>query len=426
MMKNNFLAAFLLFTGLTSCQCLPVFASQSADSTVMMQGFHWTSWKKAPWWGEIRSRAGEISGAGIDLVWLPPSSDSLSPEGYMPRKLELQDSSYGTAAQLSAAVKALHASGVRVIGDIVLNHRVGVKNWADFAAPAWGADSVCSDDEWGQGAGARDTGKGFHAARDIDHTKGYIQNFAKSWLNGLRAGAGYDGWRYDYARGFSPAYLLAYNRASAPSFAVAEIWDDFDLNNTDAHRQSSVDWIDSVNGEIKVFDFTTKGILQAAVRAGEYWRLCDANGRPSGLIGWWPANAVTFIDNHDTGPSPAGGKKNAGSGSGGEVKQNAWPFPSDKLMAGYAYILTHPGIPCVYWPHFFDWGLKAPISALIKIRREAGITSSSAVSIVRAEQGLYAALIGGRAALKLGDKAWDPGAGWKLAAVGPGYAVWTK
>jgi len=414
-MKKSFLAALLFLTGLFAGQGSPVFAASRADSTVMIQGFHWTSWKTAPWWGEVGRRAGELSRAGIDLVWLPPSSDSLSPEGYMPRKLEVQDSSYGTALQLNSAVKALHASGIRVIADIVANHRVGVKDWADFAAPAWGPDSVCSDDEWGKGAGARDTGKGFHAARDIDHTKSYVQAFYKSWLAGLKDNVGYDGWRYDYARGFSPAYLLAYNRASSPSFAVAEIWDDFDPNNTDAHRQASVDWIDSVNGEIKVFDFTTKGILQAAVGSGEYWRLSDANDRPAGLIGWWPANAVTFVDNHDTGPSP-----------GGKLQDKAWPFPSDKVLQGYAYILTHPGIPCIYWPHFFDWGLKNQISDLIRIRRASGITASSAVTIARAEQGLYAAFIGGKAAMKLGDKPWDPGAGWRLAAEGQGYAVWTK
>ena len=355
-MKNNFLASLVFFTTLLSGQCPLVSAAQRGDPTVMLQGFHWTSWKSASWWSEVRSRAGEISGTGIDLIWLPPSTDSLSPEGYLPRKLEVLDSNYGTAAQLSSAVRALHSAGVRVLADVVVNHRVGVKDWADFSAPAWGTDSICSDDEWGKGAGAPDTGKGFHAARDIDHTKPYVRESVKGWLNGLRGNTGYDGWRYDYARGFSPAYLLAYNRASAPSFAVAEIWDDFDLNNPDAHRQASADWLDSVNGEIKVFDFTTKGLLQAAVRGGEYWRLSDTGGRPSGLIGWWPANAVTFIDNHDTGPSP-----------GVKLKENAWPFPPDRLLAGYAYILTHPGIPCVYWPHFFDPALKAPVSALIKI-----------------------------------------------------------
>lgn len=429
-MIKRFLAVLIFVSGLLSWQGQPLFASadgevsararasgsaRGGDPTVMLQGFYWTSWKTSPWWGEVGSKAREISGAGIDLIWLPPSSDSASPEGYLPRRLDVQDSSYGTAAQLSAAVRALHSAGVRVIADVVVNHRVGTKGWADFTEPAWGPDSICSDDEWGQGKGAADTGKGVPYARDIDHTKIYVQNSIKAWLNGLRDNVGYDGWRYDFARGYAPAYMLGYNRATNPSFAVAEIWDDLDLGNTDAHRQASVDWLDSVNGEIKVFDFTTKGILQQAVRTGEYWRLADRDGRPSGVIGWWPADAVTFLDNHDT-----------GSGPRSEVKAEAWPFPSDKLAAGYAYILTHPGIPCVYWPHFFGGGLKDTITSLIKIRRAAGITSASGVSILKAEQGLYAAVVDGRVAVKLGDKLWGPGPGWKLAAEGPSYAVWTN
>ena len=34
----------------------------------------------------------------------------------------------------------------------------------------------------------------------------------------------------------------------------------------------------------------------------EYWRLVDEEGKPPGLLGWWPSKATTFIDNHDTGP----------------------------------------------------------------------------------------------------------------------------
>jgi len=412
---KRFLAAIVLSAGLLQAYGLRLSASDGGDSTVMLQGFHWTSWKTAPWWGVVGVRAGEIAASGIDLVWLPPSSDSLSPEGYLPRKLSVQDSAYGTAAQLAAAIRALHARNVKVIADIVINHRVGVKGWADFAQPSWGPDSVCSDDEWGKGEGAPDTGIGFHAARDIDHTKKYVRESIAGWMKGLMDAQNYDGWRYDYARGLGASYLLGYNRATAPSFAVAEIWDEMDINDTDAHRRASADWLDAVNGEIKVFDFTTKGILQAAVGSGEYWRLKDSGARPAGLIGWRPANSVTFIDNHDTGPSPDG-----------KFKDKAWPFPSDMVPAGYAYILTHPGVPCIYWPHFFDWGLKDSISALVKIRRAAGINSVSRVAIVRAEQGLYAAIIDGKVAMMLGDKVWHPGAGWTLAAQGPFYAVWTK
>jgi hypothetical protein len=62
------------------------------------------------------------------------------------------------------------------------------------------------------------------------------------------------------------------------------------------------------------FDFTTKGILQEAVK-GEWWRLRDCKAKPSGVLGWWPSRAVTFIENHDTGSTQA-----------------HWPFPSDHIM----------------------------------------------------------------------------------------------
>lgn len=48
---------------------------------------------------------------------------------------------------------------------------------------------------------------------------------------------------------------------------------------------------------------------------------------------------MTFIDNHDTGST-----------------QQHWPFPADSVGAGYAYIMTHPGMPCVFWDHYFTCG----------------------------------------------------------------------
>ena len=43
--------------------------------------------------------------------------------------------------------------------------------------------------------------------------------------------------------------------------------------------------------------------VQEAVKNCEYWRLIDEEGKPPGLLGWWPSKACTFIDNHDTGAS---------------------------------------------------------------------------------------------------------------------------
>jgi len=380
----------------------------------MLQGFNWSSWKTAPWWNVVKSRGGDMSNAGINLVWLPPSSDSGSDEGYLPRRLYIQDSKYGSSLELVSAITALHEKGIKIAADIVINHRVGTWNKADFTDPAWGPESVCSDDEWGQGRGAADTGRDVPFARDLDHANAVVQKDITAWMTWLMTSIGYDGWRYDFARGYDSKYLLRYNRATKPVFAVGEIWDDLDLNNTDTHRQALSDWMDSVNGEIKVFDFTTKGILQQAVASGEYWRLRDAGGRPSGLIGWWPDNAVTFVDNHDT-------AFNAGS-----PRSRSWPFPSDKVMQGYAYILTHPGIPCIFWSHFFDWGLKDEITKLAGIRKSLGINSSSSVNIIQASQNIYAAVIDKKLAVKLGTQSWHPGPGWNLAAQGNGFIVWQK
>ena len=68
---------------------------------------------------------------------------------------------------------------------------------------------------------------------------------------------------------------------------------------------------------------------------GELWRLSDAAGRPPGVYGLWPSRAITFIENHDTGST-----------------LNHWPFPHNHLHAGHAYLLTHPGTPCVFYDHW--------------------------------------------------------------------------
>ena len=95
-------------------------------------------------------------------------------------------------------------------------------------------------------------------------------------------------------------------------------------------------------------------------------------------------------------------------------------------MLGYAYILTHPGIPCVYWVHYYDWGLKEKIKALINIRKTQCLTSTSKVEIKAADSSKYAAIIDTKVAVKIGFGQWEPGSGWILATSGNDYAVWIK
>jgi alpha-amylase len=43
------------------------------------------------------------------------------------------------------------------------------------------------------------------------------------------------------------------------------------------------------------------------------------------------------------------------------------------IEAGYAYIITHPGVPCIFWDHYFTWGDKVQntINTLLKVGTQA-------------------------------------------------------
>ncbi|KAK6245245.1 hypothetical protein SCA6_008335 [Theobroma cacao] len=232
-------------------------------------------------------------------------------------------------------------------------------------------------------------------------------------MNWLKTEIGFDGWRFDFVRGYAPSITKIYMERTSPDFAVGEKWEDLSLgqNGQDSHRGALKDWVQAAGGVVKAFDFTTKGVLQAAVR-GELWRLKDSNGKPPGMIGLLPQNAVTFIDNHDTG-SP----------------QRLWPFPSDKVMQGYAYILTHPGTPSIFYDHFVGWGLKGEITKLAAVRSKNGISATSTVNILASDSDLYVAAIDEKIIMKIGPKL-DLGnlvpSSYQLATSGKDYAVWAK
>ena len=142
---------------------------------------------------------------------------------------------------------------------------------------------------------------------------------------------------------------------------------------------------------------------------------------PAGLIGLRPERAVTFVDNHDT-----EWRREAEHQANYDSTRH---FAGTSAEMAYAYTLTHPGIPCVYWSHFFDWGLPAKrrIGQLMALRREQGLHAASRLRICEARRGLYAAVADGKVAVKLGGMEWaPPGAGWAEAVRGERFCVWAR
>lgn len=57
-----------------------------------------------------------------------------------------------------------------------------------------------------------------------------------------------------------------------------------------------------------------------------------------------------------------------------------WRFPGGKEMQGYAYILTHPGTPAIFYDHVFS-NYQSEIASLISLRNRNKINCRSVVSI---------------------------------------------
>ncbi|KAL2349294.1 hypothetical protein Fmac_003294 [Flemingia macrophylla] len=424
---------------------------------ILCQGFNWDSHKSGRWYMELKEVASQLASLGFTVVWLPPPTESVSPEGYMPKDLYNLSSRYGNIDELKDLVKRFHEVGIKVLGDAVLNHRCahyqnrnGV--WNIFGGHLnWDDSAVVADDPHFQGKGNKSSGDNFHAAPNIDHSQEFVREDLKEWLCWLSTGCqrlvcvgyilsvqemsekintwergllcalfkmkevGYDGWRLDFVRGFWGGYVKEYIDASEPYFAVGEFWDSLSYasgetdHNQDAHRQRIVDWIGATNGTAGAFDVTTKGILHYAIEKCEYWRLSDEMGKPPGVVGWWPSRSVTFIENHDTGST-----------------QGHWRFPCGEEMQGYAYILTHPGTPSVFYDHIFSH-YKSEIETLISIRKRNKIHCRSTVQISKAEKDVYAAIIDEKVAMKIGPGDFEPPSGsqnWLLAIEGKHYKIW--
>ncbi|KAI3978016.1 hypothetical protein MKX01_032393 [Papaver californicum] len=245
---------------------------------ILCQGFSWESHKSGKWYMELNEKAAELSSLGFTII------------------------RYGNIEDLKMLVKRFHEVGIKVLGDVVLNHRCAHHQnqngiWNIFGGRLkWDDSALVADDPHFQGRGNKSSGDNFHAAPNIDHSQEFVRKDLKEWLNWLRKEIGYDGWRLDFVRGFWGGYVKDYLESSEPYFAVDEYWD-----SLNAHRQRIIDWINATSGTSGAFDVTTKGILHSALEGCEYWRLSDESGKPPGVVGWWPSRAVTFIENHDTG-----------------------------------------------------------------------------------------------------------------------------
>jgi alpha-amylase len=130
MLRKLFISALfaLLFV-------LPGF-SQTTVKKVLLQGFWWdyrhNSYNNS-WANYLTELAPRLKAMGIDAVWIPPASKNENPNyvGYSPfDHYDLGDkyqkgstrTNLGTKDELLRMIAVMHANGIEVIQDVVLNH----------------------------------------------------------------------------------------------------------------------------------------------------------------------------------------------------------------------------------------------------------------------------------------------------------------
>ena len=411
---------------------------------VMIQAFYWNStsgtasegngYGRTKWVdflnGTNGSSAEEI-GQWFDLVWLPCMSAG-GGLGYHPYDYGSLDSDRGTKQKLTQLITTLHQNGARVVADIVINHADAKSGWCGYANGynfgSYGTfvpdgTYICSTDEVntyapetacrGFAVGNPDDGYGdeanYAASRDWDHTSTKVRDMFKAYLKWMRNEVKVDGFRYDYCKGYHTSHINEYNTASQPYFSVMEYWDG-NVNEL-MSRMTEAGW------NTATFDFAMKYTAFNQGIASDYYQ----GLRGAGLLGAGKSRyAVTFIDSHD---SFQRDNDNEFCGNG-----NSMGLCADKLMQAHAYMLSMPGVPCVFWPHWVTF--KDKIKPMINARYKTGVHSESAVND-EAGDGYYKATITGKNGeirLLLGPNSGynSTPSGYTLAVKGTNYGVYYK
>jgi hypothetical protein len=381
---------------------------------IMIQAYDWDSClNKNGWYKVVTSKVAQMKEAGITMAWLPPPSDCVDARGYLPREWYNLNSKYGSEAELRGLIQEMHAAGICPIADVVINHRCAAAQdkegkWTSFKKPDWERWAICSNDPSGLGQGAASTGTNIEYAPDIDHTNPKIQQDSKDFIKWLMSDVGFRAIRLDFVLGYGPWFQEQYVRAAGTPYAVAEYW----------HGDVNVlkNYINATKGVTAVYDFPVYYTLKSAIHSNDFGSL-NQGGRLPGLMGQDPVRCVTFVENHDTAHLEV---------VGGKFGDN------NQVARAYAFLLTHCGIPSIFWSDWSDRGqdVTKQLVKLCQIRRDVGVHSTSRVSINCAQGGLYASYIDGEQgtiAFKMGGGHWAPnGSGWDMKASGPDYAVWTK
>lgn len=335
---------------------------------VMMQAFYWDVEPRHQWWEQLTEKVDDWADAGINRIWLPPASKGQSggySMGYDPsdyfdlgeyEQHGTVETRFGSRTELDALISAAHSNGIEVIADIVLNHNSGgglehnpyrgYETYTLFNEEFGNASGMFNrnyENFYPNSTSPYDPGSLFYEETNLDHNQEYVQNWLWaadfSVANYYKNEVGFDGWRFDYVLGFEPWVVKAW-LDKVGGFSVAEYWDG------DANKL--INYVEETGSG--VFDFATFYKLEEALDRHD-----DLTYLTGDMV-WqtYPDKAVTFTANHDT-ESPENAEK-----------VDNYIEMGNKMKA-YAFILTHPGYPTIFYSDYENEDFKEELQQLILI-----------------------------------------------------------
>ena len=330
---------------------------------VMLQTFFWdcprVDNKDFQWWTYVRQQIPALAKVGFTSLWLPPvhkaanlGGPSMGYDPYDYYDLGEFDQKgmiptwFGTREELEQLIETAHSHRLSLIADMVFNHNSGADaqevnpitgqpRWTAFNPKSgkfirnWECFHPNKYESWDEMT--------FGDMPDLSHRNPYVFNELIQLARWLVEEIGFDGFRYDFVKGFGAATIQAMqefrymrNGAYFAPYGVAEYWDS---------ATNTLRWVEAANfsnsNPVDAFDFPLREMLKA---------LCDQYGFSlKNLMSWetilqkQPQTTVTFVENHD-------------------LRDEGRPIVNDKLLA-YSYILTHEGYPCVFWHDYYNLNL---------------------------------------------------------------------
>ncbi|KAL9092344.1 MAG: hypothetical protein Q9165_004518 [Trypethelium subeluteriae] len=189
-------------------------------------------------WKGIIQNLGYIKGMGFDAVWISPITFQLqgktlwgeSYAGYWQQDLYRLNGNFGTAADLKALSAALHAQGMYLVVDVVVNHNawngppsaVNYTAFNPFNNPS-NYHSFCevdySNTTSAQVCWLGDTNV---PLPDLKTESSPVASAYQTWISQLMTNYSIDGLRLDTVLNVDPSFWPAFSHAAGSPYLVAE------------------------------------------------------------------------------------------------------------------------------------------------------------------------------------------------------------